>query len=60
MLRIALPWAIELGLERVLITCDESNVASIRVIEKNGGVLSDTREMGPGRPRKRRYWITLR
>ena len=27
------------GVERVLVTCDDDNVASARVIEKNGGVL---------------------
>jgi len=29
----------ELELSRVLVTCDDDNIASIRVIEKNGGVL---------------------
>ena len=28
----------ELGLERVLLTCDDDNVGSIRTIEKSGGV----------------------
>ena len=50
-LRLALPEAARLGLERVLVTCDTDNVASARVIEANGGVLEDVRGV------KRRYWI---
>jgi predicted acetyltransferase len=44
--------AAELGLDRVLLTCDEPNLASARTIERNGGVYEDTRNG------KRRYWIT--
>lgn len=44
------------GLDRVLVTCDETNPASARVIERNGGVLEDVRDTALGR--KRRYWIT--
>ncbi|MBN2296461.1 MAG: GNAT family N-acetyltransferase [Pirellulales bacterium] len=39
MLEMALPKARELGLSRVLVTCNTENRASARVIEKNGGVL---------------------
>ena len=39
MLAVALRLAAGLGVERVLIDCDPENVASRRVIEKNGGVL---------------------
>ena len=38
MLAAALPFAVRLGLDRALITCDEDNVASRRTIERNGGV----------------------
>ena len=41
----------ELGIDRVLVTCDDDNVASARTIERNGGVHEDTRNG------KRRYWI---
>jgi predicted acetyltransferase len=51
MLRAALPVATALGLQRVLVTCDEDNVGSIRVIEANGGILEDQRG------RKLRYWL---
>ncbi|MFD3513040.1 GNAT family N-acetyltransferase [Streptomyces sp. NPDC058657] len=52
-----LPQARALGLERVLVTCDDDNIGSARSIERNGGVLEDVRTTGQGR--KRRYWITL-
>ncbi|HTJ35487.1 MAG TPA: GNAT family N-acetyltransferase [Dactylosporangium sp.] len=45
------------GLDRALLTCDESNPASARVIEHCGGVLEDIRDTWLGRTR--RYWITL-
>ncbi|MDX3534602.1 GNAT family N-acetyltransferase [Streptomyces sp. MB09-01] len=46
-----------LGMDRVLLTCDPGNEASIRTIEANGGVLEDVRETLIGS--KRRYWINL-
>lgn len=57
-LRSVLPHARALGLDKVLVTCDDSNLASARVIEKAGGVLEDTRDTELGHTR--RYWITLR
>jgi predicted acetyltransferase len=50
-LALAVRRCAELGLDRVLLTCDEDNVASRRTIEHNGGVYEDTRNG------KRRYWI---
>jgi predicted acetyltransferase len=47
----------ELGLDRVLVTCDDDNAASIRVIEKNGGVFEGTYHDATLRRPKRRYWI---
>ncbi|TDW94411.1 putative acetyltransferase [Kribbella pratensis] len=47
----------ERGMDRVLITCDDGNVASARTIERNGGVLEDVRDTWLGRTR--RYWIEL-
>lgn len=52
-----LPRAHALGLDRVLITCDDDNVASARTIEANGGVLEDVRSVDGGL--KRRYWVEL-
>ena len=51
MLRAALPWTLELGIAPALVTCDDDNVGSIRVIEAAGGVLEDVRGI------KRRYWV---
>jgi predicted acetyltransferase len=59
MLRLALPVARSLGLSEVLITCDDANAASIRVIEKNGGALRETKVLHPGGTMKRYYWFTL-
>ena len=47
----------KLGLTRVLVTCDEDNIGSIRVIEKNGGVLENVVTQPNGLTSKRRYWI---
>jgi predicted acetyltransferase len=52
-----LPEARALGLDRVLVTCDDDNIGSARSIERNGGVLEDVRSTDAGI--KRRYWITL-
>jgi predicted acetyltransferase len=45
------------GLDRVLITCADDNVASARIIEHHGGVLEDVRDTELGRTR--RYWVSL-
>lgn len=60
MLRGALPFARALGLDEILLTCDDDNAASIRVIEANGGVLRERKTLRPGRPPKRYYRIDLR
>jgi predicted acetyltransferase len=58
MLRQALQIAGEtLGLARVLVTCDDDNIGSIRTIEKNGGVLENLVTGPEGHQPKRRYWI---
>ena len=50
-LRVALVEAARLGIDRALVTCDEDNDGSRRVIEAAGGVFEDVRNG------KRRYWI---
>lgn len=47
----------KLGLTRVLVTCDDDNVGSIKVIVQNGGVLEDIVTGPDGDNLKRRYWI---
>ena len=59
MLAAALEEARKTGLSRVLVTCDESNEGSRKVILRNGGQYENTVEE-PGEPEKvERYWITL-
>lgn len=58
-LRLALDEARKMGLKRVLITCNKDNIASYRVMEKNGGVrTSDGLDQNDGTI-QRRYWIDL-
>ena len=47
----------ELGLKRVLVTCDDDNIGSIKTIEKNGGVFESVVTPADGDKPKRRYWI---
>lgn len=61
MLRSALAEAKKIGLARVLITCDDDNIGSARVMEKNGFVLADKIENAIDDKTiiTRRYWRTL-
>lgn len=59
MLSMSLPLAYDLKLQRVLLTCDDDNVGSIRTIEGNGGILENKILEGEMRCPKRRYWIEL-
>jgi len=57
-LALTLVEAREMGIERALLTVDSDNEPSIRVIERNGGIMEDERtdaESGTFR----RYWIEL-
>lgn len=59
MLRLALLKAKSLGIKRTLITADEDNWASRKVIEANSGEFEDIRQ-GKMFPKPvARYWITL-
>ena len=46
------------GYKRVLITCDEDNIGSVRTIEKNKGLLFDKIEFEG--VMTRRYWVNLK
>ena len=62
MLSLALKYAKEvIGLNKVLITCDDNNVGSARIIEKNFGLLQDKIiNVIDGVERiTRRYWIEI-
>lgn len=56
-LKLALLEAKKLGLKKILVTCDEGNIGSQKIIEANKGILEDIVEVGEGHPRKKRYWI---
>ncbi len=56
-LTLGLSRAKELGLDKVLVTCDETNDASKKIIESNGGIFEGRTE-GIELP-KLRYWIAL-
>ncbi len=62
MLKLALLEAKNLGIDQALITCNDSNIGSYRVIEKNGGILWDKILLSiDGHTRlTRRYWINLK
>ncbi len=51
MLAAALPVAAGLGIDPALVTCDDTNLASRKVIEANGGRLEDQRGA------KLRFWV---
>lgn len=59
-LELSLPKAKELGIDKVLVTCNDINLASKKIIEANGGVFENALDMGEGKPKKLRYWITLK
>lgn len=58
-LELALPKARELGIDRVLLTCDVTNTASRKIIEKNGGILENRIPNPETGIDKLRYWIAL-
>ena len=59
-LRVSLQIARDrLGLDRVLVTCDDDNVGSIKAIEKNGGILENVVTAPELDRPKRRYWFEL-
>lgn len=58
-LALTLEQARERGLSRVLVTCNSDNVASARIIRKNGGQFdSEVISQSSGQPVSR-YWIEL-
>ena len=61
MLKLALIEAKKIGLSKILITCNDDNIGSARVMEKNGFVLSDKiKNNFDGKSFvTRRYWKTI-
>lgn len=58
MIRLSLAECKKLGIEKVLMVCDKSNIASAKTILKNGGVLENELLDQDGEVIQR-YWITL-
>ena len=58
-LELTLRQAQALGLSRVLLTCDRDNLASARVIQRNGGVLASEGYSSQTATVVSRYWIAL-
>jgi len=58
MLKKSLTFANSLGLEQVLVTCDEGNFPSQKIIENTGGIFEGYSNQGETLPRKCLYWIS--
>ena len=59
MLKMALPFCKEIGIDRVLITCKEENIRSEKTILSNGGVYERTVHEPTENKNLKRFWITL-
>lgn len=57
-LRLAIELVNMCGLDKVLITCKDTNIASAKTIEKNNGILENVVTDSDG-VRHRRYWINI-
>ncbi len=55
-LRLALQKAEELGIEKALVACTKDNIASRKIIEKNGGIKEDERITDDGITMLR-FWV---
>lgn len=58
-LELTLAKARDIGLDRVLLTCDADNVASAKIIEKNGGRLAGQSVSTRSGKQISQYWIEL-
>jgi predicted acetyltransferase len=59
MLRMVLPFCREIGLEKVLITCNDGNVGSEKTILANGGKYESTVFEPDEKVYLKRHWISL-
>lgn len=58
-LKMVLPKAKELGIQKALVTCDSTNIASRKIIESAGGILENEIAGENGTVSKLRFWIEL-
>jgi predicted acetyltransferase len=59
LLRLGLDKAHERGLHHVLLTCNETNIGSRKIIEINGGQFENAVVVAGQDDQKLRYWISL-
>ncbi len=59
MLKMALPFCREIGLDKVLITCIDGNIGSEKTILSNGGVYESTVHEPDSNRDLKRFWIKL-
>lgn len=59
MLKAALPFCREIGLDKVLITCIDGNIGSEKTILAGGGVYESTVHEPNNNEDLKRFWITL-
>lgn len=59
MLRMALPFCREIGINKVMITCIDGNIGSEKTILANGGVYEYTIHEPNEKEDLKRFWITL-
>ncbi len=60
LLRLGLEKCIDLGINKVLLTCDKLNIASAKTIQKNNGVLENEIFNIDSNEVFQRYWISLK
>ena len=58
-MRESLAVAASIGLERLLVTCDDDNIGSATVIERCGGVLENVVPVEGSSVPRRRYWVEV-
>ncbi|MCA0457385.1 MAG: GNAT family N-acetyltransferase [Chloroflexi bacterium] len=58
-LQLGLAKARSVGITRALVTCDDDNIGSAKVIEANGGILENTVLLNHRPVATRRYWIDV-
>ena len=58
-LRLGLAQARRQGIPRALVTCDDDNIGSAKIIEANGGILENTVLLSNRAVATRRYWIDV-
>lgn len=59
-LMLALEKCLEIPIDKVLITCRETNIGSEKTIKSCGGVYEDTRYCNKEKDNLKRYWIDLK